>query len=95
MLSFSGILGSNSIYPEELLIRESEKAMSKATKQSRYSKHWLAKILLLAALGLTTLLPVVVSAAADQPAVMEGSATPTPTPEPIKPPAEYMVSWNT
>lgn len=95
MLFFSGILRSNPTYPEGLLIRESEKAMSKATKQSRYSKRWLAKILLLAALGLTTLLPVVVSAAADQPAVMKESATPTPTPEPIEPPAEFMVSWNT
>jgi hypothetical protein len=71
--------------------------MNQQTKLDRSIKRQLSKIILTAALALTTLAPFVVSAASDQTQSMQDTATPTPTstPTPIAPPTELNVSWNT
>jgi len=69
--------------------------MSKLTKSNEFAKRRLLKLLVIAALALTTFVPLAVSASTSQMQSIEASATLTPTPDPIKPPSELQVSWNT
>jgi hypothetical protein len=69
--------------------------MSKSTKPNEFVKRRLFKLLVIAALALTTFVPLAVSSSTTQMQSIEASATPTPTPDPLKPPSEFQVSWNT
>jgi hypothetical protein len=69
--------------------------MSKLTKPNEFFKRRLFKLLVIAALTLTTFVPLAVNASTTPPQSNAVSATPTPTPEPLKPPSEFQVSWNT
>jgi hypothetical protein len=69
--------------------------MSKPTKPNEFVKRRLLNLLVIAALALTTFMPLAVSASTTQTRIIEASAIPTPTPDPIKPPSELQVSWNT
>ena len=69
--------------------------MSKSTKPNEFVKRRLLKLLVIAALALTTFVPLAVSASTTQTRIIEASAIPTPTPDPLKPPSEFQVSWNT